>query len=106
MKKDRRTVRHASADLTAMVERGASESDWDAVKALSDADVEAAVATDADEAETTIDWSKAVFHPESRKKTMTMRLDADVLAFFKDQGRGYQTKINAILRAYMDHSRK
>jgi uncharacterized protein (DUF4415 family) len=106
VKKNKRTVRHSSADLTARVERGATESDLDTVKTLTEAEVEAAVATDPDEAETEIDSSKAVFHPAARKKTMTMRLDADVLAFFKDQGRGYQTKINTALRAYMDHARK
>ncbi len=36
------------------------------------------------------------------KKQVTVRLDSDVLAWLKDQGRGYQTRINAILRAYYD----
>ncbi len=36
------------------------------------------------------------------KKQVTIRLDSDVLAWLKDQGRGYQTKINAILRAYYE----
>ncbi len=36
------------------------------------------------------------------KKQVTIRLDNDVLAWLKDQGRGYQTKINAILRAYYE----
>jgi uncharacterized protein (DUF4415 family) len=34
------------------------------------------------------------------KSIVTMRLDADLLAWFRQQ-RGYQTRINAILRAYM-----
>lgn len=36
------------------------------------------------------------------KKQMTLRLDEDVLDWFKRQGRGYQTRINALLRAYME----
>ncbi|MCH7564890.1 MAG: BrnA antitoxin family protein [Gemmatimonadetes bacterium] len=36
------------------------------------------------------------------KKQVTVRLDSDVLAWLKDQGKGYQTRINAILRAYYD----
>ena len=36
------------------------------------------------------------------KKQLTLRLDADVLDWFKRQGRGYQTQINALLRAYME----
>ena len=36
------------------------------------------------------------------KKQVTVRLDRDVLAWLKAQGRGYQTRINAILRAYYE----
>lgn len=36
------------------------------------------------------------------KQPVTLRLDADVLAFFKAQGQGYQTRINKLLRKYMD----
>jgi uncharacterized protein (DUF4415 family) len=43
--------------------------------------------------------------PVARKQQVTLRLDADVLAWFKAQGRGYQTKINALLRAYVEAHR-
>lgn len=36
------------------------------------------------------------------KKQLTIRLDADVLSWLKGQGRGYQSRINAILRAYYE----
>jgi uncharacterized protein (DUF4415 family) len=53
------------------------------------------------------DWSGAVrgrfFRP--LKKQQTLRIDADVLEFFKRQGPGYQTRINAALREWMN-SRK
>ncbi len=35
------------------------------------------------------------------KSQVTMRLDDDVLAWFKAQGKGYQTRMNAVLKAYM-----
>jgi uncharacterized protein (DUF4415 family) len=35
------------------------------------------------------------------KKSLTLRLDADVLEWFRKKGEGYQTRINAILRTYM-----
>jgi uncharacterized protein (DUF4415 family) len=38
----------------------------------------------------------------SRKAPITIRVDADVLDWFKQQGRGYQTRINQVLRRYMD----
>jgi uncharacterized protein (DUF4415 family) len=49
------------------------------------------------------DWSGAVVGKFYRpiKKQLTIRLDADVIAWFKAQGRGYQTRINGILRSMM-----
>jgi len=42
------------------------------------------------------------FKPLPRKSQVSLRLDSDVLAWFKAQGRGYQTRINTLLRAYME----
>lgn len=40
--------------------------------------------------------------PVIRKSQITLRVDGDALAWFRKQGRGYQTQINALLRAYME----
>ena len=50
------------------------------------------------------DWSRAVVGRFYRpiKKSLTIRLDADVLAWLKAQGRGYQTRINKLLRVAME----
>jgi uncharacterized protein (DUF4415 family) len=48
-------------------------------------------------------WSK---YYKPLKKPVTLRLDADVLAWFKKQGRGYQTRINRALRKAMTDERK
>ena len=40
------------------------------------------------------------------KKPVSLRIDADVLEWFKAQGTDYQTRINAILRAYRDATRR
>jgi uncharacterized protein (DUF4415 family) len=45
-------------------------------------------------------WKSAKVVLPSRKEVVTMRLDADLLEWFRQQ-RGYQTRINAILRSYM-----
>ncbi len=54
------------------------------------------------------DWSKAVVGRFYRpvKETVTIRLDADVLDWLKQGGKGYQTRVNRILRAVMEQSRK
>ena len=51
-----------------------------------------------------LEWSGAVVGKYYRpiKKPLTIRLDADVLAWLKAQGRGYQTRINKLLRAAME----
>jgi len=44
--------------------------------------------------------------PVPRKEQLTIRLDSDVLEWYRKQGPGYQTRINALLRAYMrEHER-
>ena len=55
-----------------------------------------------DPGEAEFDWSKARVVIPSGKTQISVRLDNDVLAFFKAQGRGYQTRINAVLRIYME----
>ncbi len=40
--------------------------------------------------------------PVEAKAQVTLRIDKDVLDWFRKQGRGYQTRINALLRAYVD----
>ncbi len=43
--------------------------------------------------------------PVGRKAQVTLRIDADVIQWFRERGRGYQTRINSILRAYKDAHR-
>lgn len=51
-------------------------------------------------------WRNArVVLPAGNKEPLSLRLDADILAWFKAQGRGYQTRINAVLRAYVEARR-
>ena len=49
------------------------------------------------------DWSEAVRGALYRpvKKPLSLRLDADVIAWFQQQGQGYQTRINLALREYI-----
>ena len=46
-------------------------------------------------------WTDAVMPEQSRKKLISLRVDPEVLDFFKAQGPGYQTRMNAVLTAYM-----
>lgn len=89
------------------LERRKSQTDWARVDALSDEEIEASTVDDPDWAEfQEIDWSKAELAPSPRKQPISIRVDEDVLDFFKNQGPGYQRRINAVLRTYMTASRK
>lgn len=52
-------------------------------------------------------WERArVVMPQGSKTQLTVRLDADVVAWFKGQGRGYQTRMNAVLRSFYEARRE
>lgn len=73
------------------------------VEAMTDEDIEAAIADDPDWAEfKDIDWSKATIVYPKPKTAVSIRLDHDVVDFFKKDGKGYQTRINAVLRHYIE----
>ena len=79
-----------------------SETDWEKFDAITDEDIDL---SDCPEI-TPEQFAKAVVRqglPERRRKAqVTLRIDDDVLEWFKSQGRGYQTQINSLLRAYME----
>lgn len=79
------------------------KTDWEKLRARPDSEVaftEDAPATSPD------DWANAIAHkglPVPLGKTqIALRVDDDVLAWFKAQGAGYQTRMNAVLRAFRD----
>jgi uncharacterized protein (DUF4415 family) len=77
--------------------------DWERLHRMDEAEIHAAVSDDPDIIPTDADfWESAEVVTPQRKPTITIRLDADVLAWLKNQGKGYQTRINAILRSYMN----
>lgn len=81
------------------------ETDWAALDRLTDEDITAAMAKDPEWAGfEDADWTVLVM--PAKKKAISIRVDEDVLDFFKKQGAGYQRRINAVLRSYMREKRK
>ena len=77
-----------------------SRTDWKRVDALRDSDIDFSDMPELGPAF----FARAILWP-GPKKQITLRLDPDVLAFFRKSGKGYQTTINAVLRKYVE-SRK
>jgi uncharacterized protein (DUF4415 family) len=54
---------------------------------------------------TAADWADATVGLPPLKAPVNAKFDADVVEWFKSQGRGYQTRMNAVLRMYMERHR-
>ncbi|PKP72415.1 MAG: hypothetical protein CVT83_00165 [Alphaproteobacteria bacterium HGW-Alphaproteobacteria-5] len=79
---------------------GAGETDWERLRNMTDKEVEEAAASDPDSVPFDLDWSDAEL-VVPKKQPVSIRLDEDVLAFFKETGPRYQTRINKVLRSYV-----
>lgn len=101
MAKKKPIVKYTAEELAELVEREGSGTDWEKAEAMTEAEIEAAVAADADEAGMVLDWDHATVEMPKPKAVLNMRIDQDILDYFRKTGKGYQTRINAILRAYV-----
>lgn len=76
--------------------------DWKRLHSLTDGQVRRAIESDPEARATAPEfWKKARAVTPAAKQTVTIRLDADLLEWLRTQ-KGYQTRINAVLRTYMD----
>jgi uncharacterized protein (DUF4415 family) len=76
------------------------KTDWAALDALTDEEIEASIAKDPDWSNEW-NWGEAVLVIPPKKKAISIRVDEDVLDYFKKEGAGYQRRMNAVLRSYM-----
>lgn len=89
------------------IRKHGTRTDWARVDAMTDEEIEAQMRDDPDWKDfIDIDWSDAVAVYPIAKSAISIRLDSDVIDFFKAQGKGYQTRINAVLRRYMEEVEK
>ncbi|HET6608580.1 MAG TPA: BrnA antitoxin family protein [Rhodopila sp.] len=88
-----------------MLQNGGDRSDWQAARALSREEVERLA--DEEDGALPEDWeSSVVIGLPPRKQAVHIRLDVDILDWFREHGPGYQTRINAVLRSFVDARRK
>jgi uncharacterized protein (DUF4415 family) len=78
--------------------------DWNRIRSLSDRQIRRGIESDPEARPTDAEfWKKARVAIPEAKQTITIRLDADLLEWLRKQ-KGYQTRINAVLRTFMDAS--
>jgi len=92
--------RYTLEQARAMRDRGEDRTDWHRLATMTEAELEAAIASDPDWKDIPEDWYKHAI-PVTPKQLLSLRLDSDIVAWFRAQGPGYQTRMNAVLRAYM-----
>lgn len=80
----------------------ASRTDWKRVDAMSDEEIDTSDIPPLDETF----FADAELRMPQAKPSITIRLDPDILDWFKSQGKGYQTRINTVLRRYVEARKK
>ena len=79
-----------------------SDTDWKRLESMTDAEIDFSDTAELDEQF----FLNAEVRLPQRKQHVSVRLDAEVLEWFKKQGKGYQTRINAVLSAYVRAKKK
>ena len=89
-----------------------SKTDWNRVDSMTDEELDANAKSDPDNPPLPEDFflhAKQMrledFMPKGKGK-VSLRLDKEVLEYFKANGPGYQTRINAVLKSYVSHAGK
>ena len=96
-KNDEHIVRYSREEIERL---GPGKTDWERVRNMTDEEIEAAIADDPD-SDFPLDEGEWELVIPVRKHPVSIRLDEDVLDFFKSSGPRYQTRINEVLRTYM-----
>ena len=102
MARKRHIVKYTDSEINKMAEQDGTLSDWGKAAGMTVTEVEAGVAADADEDETVVDWDNATIELPQSKEVLNMRVDKHVLDYFRKTGKGYQSRINAVLRSYVE----
>ena len=103
MQKSERIVRYTAEELEEKLRRGEDRTDWAAIDALTEEELEASI--DFEEEGYPI-WETAMAGIPGPKQQVTVRFDGDIVKWFKEQGPGCQTRMNAVLRSYVDAEKR
>jgi uncharacterized protein (DUF4415 family) len=94
--------RYTAEELAAKSKLGESRTDWEKAASITQPRLEKSIAADPDERDMVVDWEKASIELPEPKAVLNMRIDRRVLDYFRSTGPGYQTRINAVLRSFVE----
>jgi uncharacterized protein (DUF4415 family) len=101
MRKRSDTVRYTAKQVKARIARGEDRTNWDKVDAATGSKLEASIRADVDDVRGEPDWTQAIAGIPPPKDHINIRIDHDILQWFKSNGKGYQTRMNNVLRAFV-----
>jgi uncharacterized protein (DUF4415 family) len=101
MSKKSDTVRYTAKQIKGKIARGEDQTDWRKADAVTGKKLEASILADVDDVHREPDWTRATIGIPAPKDHINIRIDHDVLEWFKANGRGYQTLMNNVLRAFV-----
>jgi uncharacterized protein (DUF4415 family) len=101
MRKKSDTVRYTAKQIKARITRGEDRTNWAKIDAVTGGKLEASIRADVDDVRGEPDWTQAIVGIPAPKDHINIRVDHDVLQWFKSNGKGYQTLINNVLRAFV-----
>jgi len=101
MGKKNDTVRFTAKQIKAKIARGGDRTNWAKANAMTGAKLETSIRSDPDDVHIEPDWTQAIAGIPPPKDHINIRIDHDVLQWFRSNGRGYQTLMNNVLRAFV-----
>jgi len=101
MRKKNDTVHYSAKQIKSKIARGEDRTDWKKVDAVTASRLEASINADVDDIQSEPDWTQSIVGIPARKDHINIRVDHDVLQWFRSNGKGYQTLMNNVLRAFV-----
>lgn len=101
MRKKRDTARYTAKEIKTRIARGEDRTNWNRANAMTGTKLETSIRADIDDVQDEPDWTQTIMGIPGPKDHINIRIDHDVLQWFKSNGRGYQTLMNNVLRAFV-----
>ena len=101
MRKKSDSVRYTAKQIKAKIARGEDRTNRDKIDAMTGTKLEASIRADVDDVQSEPDWTQAIVGIPAPKEHINIRIDHDVLQWFRSNGKGYQTMMNNVLRAFV-----
>jgi uncharacterized protein (DUF4415 family) len=106
-KRDRRGARLVVTSLEEALRTPVDPAELARMDRITEEDIARGIALDPDAAEMTDEeWARAVWVEPVLKQQISVRIDGDVLDWFRATGKNYQTRMNNVLRTYMTHHKR